>query len=244
MAEEVKETVETVIEEPKEKTYSEKEWKGLLGDKQNETRARQEAQAEAANLRIQIAELKQSLEKKTSTVEEDTGDPDDVATIAKLRKEIANAKKELLGMYNKEKEDQTNAARTKVINESYEKAIAKYTEEKAGKGLSFDEVVKEGTARMIAKNKIYRDLIMNDPDPAEKAYEIGLQDPVIAKRLETYKKNLPEQTVTPKTGLESKSKGAYYTPQQVQKMSDKEVDEHFTDILESQKKWNAKKKEE
>ena len=31
-----------------EKSYSEKEWKGLLGDKQNETKARQEAQAKAA----------------------------------------------------------------------------------------------------------------------------------------------------------------------------------------------------
>jgi len=240
MADEVKETIETVIEEPKEKTYSEKEWKGLLNDKQSETRARQEAQAEAANLRIHIAELKAQ---KTSTVEEDTGDPEDVATIAKLKKEIAKAKQELLGMYTKEKEEQTTAARTKKINESYEKAISKYTEEKAGKGLSFDEVVKEGTARMIAKNRVYQDLIVNDPDPAEKAYEIGLQDPIIAKRLETYKKTLPDNPITPKTGLESKAKGAYYTPQQVQKMSDKEVDEHFADILESQKKWNTKKQE-
>ena len=244
MAEEVKETIETVIEEPKEKSYSEKEWKGLLGDKQNETRARQEAQAEAANLRIQIAELKHNLEQKTSTVEDDTGDPEDVATIAKLKKEIAKAKQELLGMYTKEKEEQTTAARTKKINESYEKAISKYTEEKAGKGLSFDEVVKEGTARMIAKNRVYQDLIVNDPDPAEKAYEIGLQDPIIAKRLETYKKTLPDNPITPKTGLESKAKGAYYTPQQVQKMSDKEVDEHFEDIKESQKKWNPKKQEQ
>jgi hypothetical protein len=243
MAEEVKETetVETVINEPKEKTYSEHEWKGLLGDKQNETRARQEAQAEAANLRIRIAELERQ---KTSTVEEDTGDPEDVATIATLRKEIAKAKQELLGMYTKEKDEQTTAARTKVINESYEKAIAKYTEEKAGKGLSFDEVVKEGTEKMIAKNKIYRDLILNDPDPAERAYEIGLQDPIIAKRLETYKKTLPGKTITPKEGLESKSKGVFYTPQQVQKMSDKEIDIHYEDILESQKKWNTKKQEE
>jgi hypothetical protein len=243
MAEEVKkeEIKETLIEEqtPEEIVYTEREWKGLLGDKQNETRARQEAQAEAANLRIQIAELKAQ---KASTVEDDTGDSEDVATFAAVNKKLANLEKKLVGMYTKEKEDQITAAKTKLINESFEKAKEKYTEEKTGKGLSFDEV-NEGTARMITKNKIYRDLILNDENPAEKAYEIGLQDPIIAKRLETYKKTLPEKHITPKEGLESRPSGAYYTPAMVQKMSDKEIDEHYPDIKESQKKWNQKKQE-
>jgi hypothetical protein len=243
MAEEVKkeEIKETLIEEqtPEEIVYTEREWKGLLGDKQNETRARQEAQAEAANLRIQIAELKAQ---KASTVEDDTGDSEDVATLVAVNKKLANLEKKLVGMYTKEKEDQITAAKTKLINESFEKAKEKYTEEKAGKGLSFDEV-NEGTARMITKNKIYRDLILNDENPGKKAYEIGLQDPIIAKRLETYKKTLPEKHITPKEGLESRPSGAYYTPAMVQKMSDKEIDEHYLDIKESQKKWNQKKQE-
>lgn len=234
------EKVETVIEEPKEKSYSEKEWKGLLGDKQNETRARQDAQAEAANLRIQIAELRAQ---KASTVEEDTGDPEDVATLEAVNKKLAKLEKKLLDMYTKEKDDQSIAKKTKLIEKSFKAATDKYTEEEAGKGLTFDEV-NEGTKRMIEKNKVYRDLILNDENPGEKAYEVGLLDLIIAKRKETYKKNLPTPGVAPKEGLESKRvPGAYYTPAQVQKMSDKEIDVHYLDIIESQKKWNLKKQE-
>lgn len=237
MAEEVKETTETIIEE---KLYSEKEWKGLLGDKQNETRARQEAQAEMANLRIQIAELKAQ---KASTVEEDTGDPEDVATNAAVDKKIAKLENKLTGMYTTRETAKEKAEREKFIEKSWKAASEKYAKEKVDKGLSFDEV-NEGTSRMIAENVKYRDLILNDKNPGEKAYEIGLLDPIIAKRKETYKKVLPEKGVTPKEGLETKRvPGAYYTPAQVQKMSDKEIDTHYEDIKESQKKWNPKKQE-
>jgi len=240
MAEEVKTEQLTGDEEGTEKIYTKKEWKGLLGDKQNETRARQDAQAEAANLRIQIAELRAT---KASTVEEDTGDPEDVATLAAVNKKLANLEKKLLGMYTKEKDEQSTVKRTKLIEKSFKAATDKYTEEKAGKGLTFDEV-NEGTKRMIEKNKVYRDLILSDENPGEKAYEVGLLDPIIAKRHETYKKVLPEKGVASKEGLEPKRvPGAYYTPAMVQKMSDKEVDIHYEDIKESQKKWNPKKQE-
>lgn len=226
---------ETLI---KEKVYTEKEFKGLLGDKQNETRARQEAQAEAANLRIQIAELKAQ---KASTVEEDTGDLEDVTTLEVVNKKLDKLEKKLLDMYTKEKNDQLIAKSTKLIEKSFKAATDKYTEEKVGKGLTFDEV-NEGTKRMIEKNKVYRDLILSDENPGEKAYEVGLLDPIIAKRHETYRKTLPTPGVTPKEGLETKRvPGAYYTPAQVQKMSNKEIDIHYLDIIESQKKWNPKK---
>lgn len=174
MAEEVKETIETVIEEPNEKLYSEKEWKGLLGDKQNETRARQEAQAEAANLRIQIAELRVQ---KASTVEDDTGDPEDVATLAAVDKKIAKLENKLTGMYTTRETAKEKAEREKFVEKSFEKSIKLHTEEKEGKGLSFDEV-NGGTKRMIAENKKYRDLILNDENPGEKAYEVGLLDQI------------------------------------------------------------------
>jgi hypothetical protein len=164
MAEEVKETIETVIEEPNEKLYSEKEWKGLLGDKQNETRARQEAQAEAANLRIQIAELRAQ---KASTVEDDTGDPEDVATLEAVDKKIAKLENKLTGMYTTAETAKEKAEREKFVEKSFEKSIKLHTEEKEGKGLSFDEV-NGGTKRMIAENKKYRDLILNDENPGEK----------------------------------------------------------------------------
>ncbi|MCJ7790522.1 MAG: hypothetical protein MUP69_10195 [Candidatus Atribacteria bacterium] len=235
MAEEVK---ETVLEEPKEKLYSEKEWKGLLGDKQNETRARQEAQAKVAQYELRLAELQSKLEQKASTVEE--GDPEDVATIAVLNKKIANLESKLTGMYTKNETDKTTTEKNKLIEKSFEAASRKYTEEKAGKGLTFDEV-NEGTKRMIEKNKIYRELILEDENPGEKAYEVGLLDPIIAKRKETYKKTLPPEGVTSKEGLTGTTvPGGFYTQEYVKKMSKIPgwIKEHFAEIKESQKKWN------
>ena len=219
-----------------EKSYSEKEWKGLLGDKQNETRARQEAQAEAANLKTQIAELQAKMDQKTST---DIGDPEDVVTVAMLRKERDELKKELLGMYTKEKTEEATAKRDKLIEKSLKKAREKYTEEKAGKGLTFDDV-NEGTARMVKENKVYGELIFNDPDPAEKAYQVGLLDPIIAKRVETYKKTLPAEGVTSKEGLTGTTVPAgFYSQEYVKKMASTPgwIKEHLAEIRESQKKW-------
>ncbi len=230
------ETVETVTEEPKEKSYSEKEWKGLLSDKQSETRARQEAQAKTAQYEVRLAELEAKLE-KASTKEEETGDPDDVATVAAVNKKIASLEKKLLDMYTKEKTEMTTAQKNKIIEKSFKKAQENHTEEKAGKGLSFDEV-NEGTKRMIEKNKKYRELILDDPDPGETAYEIGLKDPIIAKRYETYKKTLPDKTVTSKEGLEGTTVPSGFYPQEmVKKMTKEQISEHWEEIEESMKKW-------
>ena len=229
------ETVETVIE-PKERMYTEREHKGLLADKQNETKARQEAQAKAAQYEVRLAELEAKLE-KAATKEEDTGDPDDVATVSMLNKKIDKLEKKLLDMYAKEKLDMTTSDKNKLIEKSFKKAQDKYTEEKAGKGLSWDEV-NEGTKRMILKNKKYRELILDDPDPGETAYEIGLKDEVIAKRYETYKKTLPASTVTSKEGLEGTTvPGGFYSQAIVAKMSEKQISDHWSEIEASMKKW-------
>ena len=222
-----------------EKSYTEKEWKGLLGDKQNETRARQEAQAETAQYKTRLTELQAKLDQKASIIEEDTGDPEDVATLAAVNKKIANLEKKLLGMYTKEKDDQTTEKRNKLIEKSLKKAREKYTEEKAGKGLTFDEV-NEGTARMVKENKVYGELIFNDPDPAEKAYEVGLLDSIIAKRYETYKKTLPAEGVTSKEGLTGTTVPAgFYSQEYVKKTASTPgwIKEHLAEIRESQKKW-------
>ena len=144
---------EEILEPTEEKKYSEKEWKGLLGDKQSETRARQEAQAKAAQYEVQITELKTKLDQKESKQDEKY-DPEDVATIAVLNKKIDSLEKKLVDMYTKEKTEMTKAEREKLFEKSLKKARGKYTEEKVGKGLTFDEV-NEGTARMIKDNKIY-----------------------------------------------------------------------------------------
>jgi hypothetical protein len=232
--------VNETAEERQERVYSEKEWKGLLGDKTSETRARQEAQADVARLRAEIAVLK---DQKTSTPEESGGDPEDVVTNAALNKRIASLENKLLNMYQKEKNQEKEQTLKERIDESFEKAKGKYTEEKAGKGLTFDEVW-EGTQRMIKNNDGYKYAIAHAKNPGEEAYKIGLRDEIIAQRYETYKNKLPPSGVTPKKGLESpKVPGAFYTPQMVQKMSDQEIDQHYEEILESQKNWGKSKKQ-
>jgi len=225
-----------------EKSYSEKEWKGLLGDKQNETRARQEAQAEAVIYKTQLADLQAQLAKKEAV---DTRDPEDVVTVAMLKKEIADLKSlytktetEKEAKQTKAEQEKAKAKREKLLEKSLKDAREKYTKEKVGKGLSFDEV-SEGTTRMVEKNKVYGELIFNDSDPAEKAYEVGLLDPVIAKRYETYKKTLPPEPPANKDGLTGTTvPGGFYSQEYVKKMQGTGwIKEHLAEIRESQKKW-------
>jgi|GEM_PF-3515881 len=233
MVEEVKEVTEETQEGQKEKYYSEREWKGLLSDKQREAQARQELQARLAAKETQYEDRIAQLEAKLAEKESNIGDPDDVATVATLKKEIARVEKKLLDMYTKER-----------INESFAKAQAKYAEDKAGKGLSFEEV-NEGTKRMIERNPKYRELILNDPDPGEMAYKVGLQDPVIAKRYETYKQTMPSGKVTSKEGLEGSAaaKSGYYSQEYVKKMSKTPgwITANLDKIRESQKQWDKPK---
>ena len=217
--------------------YTPEEWKGLLGDKQNEVKARQQAQADLAATKKDIDSLTHKI-KEMEAAKKDTGDPEDVVTVAMLRKEREELKKELLDLHTKGETEKTQAQKDKLFEKSLKKAKEKYTEEKAGKGLSFDEV-SEGTSRMVKENKVYGELIFNDPDPAERAYQVGLLDPIIAKRHETYKKTLPAEGVTSKEGLKGTTvPGNYYSQEMVKKMSEAQIKEHYPEIQESMKKWN------
>jgi len=124
---------------------------------------------------------------------------------------------------------------------SVEKAKQKYSEEKVGKGLTWDDVL-EGTKRMIKENKMYEQAIAVDKDPGELIYKIGLMDPIIAKRAETYQGSLPVGGVTPKTGLKGTTKPAgYMTQAYVKEQQAKDpgfVRAHLKEIQESQKHWN------
>jgi len=238
MPDEIKEPAEVI----EEKKYSEKEWKGLLGDKQSETKARQKLEATLAAketyYEAELKDLQAKLAQKESASDENY-DPEDVVSIALLNKKIASLEKKLVDMYTKEKTEMTKAEKDKLFEKSLKKAKEKYSEEKTGKGLSFDEV-SEGTTRMVKENKVYGDLIFNDPDPAERAYQIGLLDPVIAKRYETYKKTLPPEGVTSKEGLKGTTVPAgFYSQEYVKKMAKTPgwIKEHLAEIQESQKKW-------
>lgn len=222
--------------------YTPDEWKGLMGDKQNEVRTRQQLQADKSVSDRTIAEQRLRIkELESSSVKVKAGNPEDIMTRADFDKELATRDKNLEDKYNKNETAKSQESLNKRLLASEAKAKSLHTEEKEGKGLAYDDVM-AGTNRQIQENPGYKKVIQDAKDPGEKAYQIGLQDSVIAKRLETYKKTLPLPGITPKEGMKSqKVPGSYYTPQMVQKMSDKEIDEHYNDIMESQKSWGKKK---
>ena len=225
-----------------EKKYTEQEWNGLLTDKQNEVKTRQQLQADKAVSDRTIAEQRLRIkELESSTTKVKVGNPEDIMTRAEMEKALNARDKGLEDKYTKNETKKSQESLNKRLLASEEKARSLHTEEKEGKGLDYDSVI-AGTNRQIQENPGEKAVIQNAKDPGEKAYQIGLRDPVIAKRLDTYKKTLPPPGVTSKEGMKGKKvPGAYYTPQMVQKMSDKEIDLHYDDILESQKRWGGQK---
>jgi len=240
MGEENKTVNETGQGEGQEKTYDERQWRGLLGDKQEAIERARSAEAKLAAIETQYSSKIKDLEEKINAKNEDLnlGDPEDVVTnstlgktITGLRKELADTKKEMKEMKDyylgeKKTERETQAEK------SVEKAKQRYSEEKVGKGLTWDDVL-EGTKRMIKENKMYEQALI---------YKIGLMDPIIAKRAESYQGSLPVGGVTPKTGLKGTTKPTgYMTQAYVKEQQAKDpgfVRAHLKEIQESQKHWN------
>lgn len=242
--EEKKEGIQT-----EEKTYSERQFKGLLSDKQRAVERAQQLEAKIAAIETQYDSKIKDLESQINQKEEDLdlGDPEDVVNNATLKKlikslksELAETKKEMKNMkdaYLGEKQSE----KEKQAEKSVEKARQKYSKEKVGEGMTFDEVL-EGTRRMCKENKMYEHAIAADKDPGELMYKIGLMDPTIAKRAEAYQGSLPVGGVTPKTNLKGTTKPAGFLPQKyVQEQAKKDpgfIKAHLKEIKESQKYWN------
>ena len=222
--------------------YTPKEWEGLMGDKQNEVRTRQQLQADKSVSDRTIAEQRLRIkELESSPAKVKVGNPEDIMTRAETEKLLNTRDKGLEDKYTANETKKTQESLNERLLTSEEKSRSVHTEEKDGKGLDYDSVM-AGTNRQIQENPGYKSVIQRAKNPGEKAYQIGLQDTVIAKRLETYKKTLPPPGVIPKEGMKAKKEpGSYYTPQMVQKMSDAEIDLHYDDILESQKRWGGQK---
>lgn len=231
MAEELKEG---------EKTRTETEWKGLMTDKQNEVRTRQQIQADLGVKTLKVAELEERI-RTLEAAPKDTRDPTETVTRAELLEEGKKTKEELVELYKKEKTQLSADERATFVNNSFNEAIKTHTVEKDGKGLSFDDVM-EGTRREIVKNPKNRELIEGDSNPGEKAYQIGLQDSVITERHKMYEKTLAEQKKIKKAGFDSTmTPGEYYSQARVKTMSAADIKLHHKEIKESQKSWNKDK---
>jgi len=234
------------LEMPNEEgLYTPEEWNGLLTDKQNEVRTRQEVQAEHAAARVEIATLNARIKSlESSPNEEELGNLDETVTRKDLLNALKKQRAELKDEYAKDKETMTQKQKEEAIEKSFDKARDKMTIEKMGKGLSFDEVW-EGTKRMLIKKPALREVIKSSKNPGQEAYEIGLQDEVIAKRAALSKKNFPEGERIPKVGLDSTEVPAqYFSQERVSKMSEAEIAANLPAIRESQKKWKKNNKKE
>ena len=218
--------------------YTEQEWSGLLTDKQNEVRARQGGQALNAAQKIEIAELNTKIKSlETSTAEDKAGNLDETVTKRDLLKALKDQKAELTKEYATDKQNMTKKEKEDAIDASFENARGKMTEAKMGKGLDFDSVW-EGAKRMLLKKPALKAVITSSKNPGQEAYDIGLQDPDIAKRVALDKKNFPDQQRTQKVGLESTEIPAqYFSQERVAKMTKKEIQANLPAIRESQEKW-------
>jgi len=226
---------------PDEKTRTEQEWKGLMTDKQNEVRARQQIQSDLAVKNLKVTELEERVKALEVTPKESAEDLEKPVTRADLLAEKKKTKDELVELYKKEKTQLSAEEKETFVNKSFTVAIKEHTVEKDGKGLSFDEVM-EGTKREILKNATNRTLIENDVNPGEKAYEIGLQDKTIAERKKMYEKTLAEQKKITKKGMESTTTpGEFYSQARVKLMSKADIKLHLPEIRESQKLWDKDK---
>ena len=216
--------------------YSPDEWKGLMSDKQNEVRTRQQVQADNANLKGQIASFDAKI-KALESAPKEIDNPDETVTRAELAKHRKELKEELRKEYMADKQNMTKEEKEAAIDASFSDARGTMTEEKMGKGLSFDEVW-EGTKRMLVKKPALKAVITSAKNPGQEAYDIGLTDPTIAKRVALDKKNFPDQKRADKTGAGSTETPAqYFSQERVSKMKAPEIQANLPAIRESQKKW-------
>jgi len=221
--------------------YTKEEWTGLLADKQGEVRSRQQTQAELAVAKAEVNSLTARIKAlETAPKNETIENPDNVVTRAEMIAELKKQKKELTEGYEADKQNMTNKQKEAAVDKSFAKAKEKMTEDKMGKGLDFDSVW-EAAKRQIEENPGYKAVILNDKNPGEKAYEIGLLDPVIAKRVALDKKNFPDQKRTPKVGLDTTDVPSnFFSQERVSKMTKEEIEANLPAIRLSQKTWNKK----
>jgi len=217
--------------------YTKEEWSGLMNDKQGEVKSRQETQAELALARAENIRLNARIDAIGQEKVEKIENPEETVTRAEQAESQRKLRAELRKDYLADKANEKRANREAAVDGSFDKAREKYTLEIAGKGLTFDEVF-EGTKRQIKEDKDLGKVIFNAKNPGEKAYKIGLLDPVIAKRKALSKQEFTDSKKTPKIGMESNEvPGQFFSQERVGKMTRAEITANYPAIKESQKKW-------
>lgn len=158
---------ETKPEVKQEKSYTEKQFNGLLADKQAEVKKRQELQTQLDNLKQEQVKLMALVQNTAPSQVYEGLEQDDPLTVKDLQK-IDAAKAQKLQVAQ---EDLTSKTVEITAQLQLQKAKEKFTKEFAGEGLSFDEVMKTG--KDLSKNELAEiyDILVNGGDAAEFAYQ-------------------------------------------------------------------------
>jgi len=236
-------------QEPKEKTYTETEHKGIIADLQRERSERQQksfeltqAQSRLTALETELKTIKEERESaktKKSVIE---GGDEDILT----KKEGRDIESKVMSSIEKAQKVVKEAAEKERLDDNFKKSCSaartRYADQK-DIGLDFDAVYQAAISRVGGKK--YRELaIYHSDDPGEELYQEGLKDPDIKAKLELAKNDKVLDSMgnrkVDKKGLtgESKKYGfKFYTSEEVAAMKPEEAREKLVDITKSSEKW-------
>lgn len=240
---------ETLDKGTEEKTYTQKEHDGVIGDLQNERTKRQDSEFKFSQSQAQITslikeneELKRSSEEKESKKSVIEGEDGDILT----KKDGRDIEKKVMTSIEKAqkivKERDDKERYQKNYNKSEVAARTKYANRK-DIGLDYEAVKQAALLRIVGREHKQLDIYQSD-DPAEELYQEGLKDPEIKEKLKLVKNeeilDAMGNRKVDKKGLtgETKQYGFhYYTPDEVAEMKPEEALKVKPDIDKSMEKW-------
>ena len=240
---------ETLDKGTEEKTYTQKEHDGVIGDLQNERTKRQDSEFKFSQSQTQISslikeneELKRKSEEKESKKSVIEGEDEDILT----KKDGRDIEKKVMTSIEKAqkivKERDDKERYQKNYNKSEVTARTKYADRK-DIGLDYEAVKQAALLRIAGREHRQLDIYQSD-DPAEELYQEGLKDPEIKEKLKLVKNeeilDAMGNRKVDKKGLtgETKQYGFhYYTPDEVAAMKPEEALKVKPDIDKSMLKW-------
>lgn len=233
----------------KEKTYSQVEHDGVIGDLRDERSKRHESDVKFSQSQSQVESLikenerlkreAEDKEKKKSVIK---GEDEDILTKRDgrdIETKVMDSIKKAQDIVKKKSDNERYQVN---YNKSERAARTKYSTRKKI-GLDYETVKQAALLRISGREHRQLDIFQSD-NPAEELYEEGLKDPEIKEKLELAENEKILDTMgdrkVDKKGLtgETKQYGFhFYTADEVAAMSLDEALKHKDDIEKSSLKW-------
>jgi hypothetical protein len=232
-----------------EKTYSQVEHDGVIGDLRDERSKRHESDVKFSQSQSQVESLTkeneklkreaEDKEKKKSVIEGEDGDVLTKRDGRDIETKVMDSIKKAQDIVKKKGDNERYQVN---YNKSERAARTKYSTRKKI-GLDYETVKQAALLRISGREHRQLDIFQSD-NPAEELYEEGLKDPGIKEKLELAENEKILDTMgdrkVDKKGLtgETKQYGFhFYTADEVAAMSLDEALKHKDDIEKSSLKW-------